>query len=100
MIGMFSFDIFSVGLLQFYFHINDGLFTLPDSDTVSNSDSKPNGYIVLCRTFHTAQSQIQISIQLPTTGGSVNVNMPLIFHQFNDELFSDFSQYSSIICTH
>ena len=27
-----------------------GLFTLPDSD--SDSDSKPDGYIVLCRNFH------------------------------------------------
>ena len=42
----------------------DALFTLPDSDTDSNSysDCKPNGYIVVCRTFHTAQSQIQIPI--------------------------------------
>ena len=37
-----------------------GLFTLSDSD--SFSDSKPNGYIELCRSFHTAMSQIQIPI--------------------------------------
>ena len=30
------------------------LFTLPDSD--SDSDCRPNGYIALCRTFHTAQT--------------------------------------------
>ena len=32
---------------------SDGLFTLPDSDsgTDSDSDSKPNGYIVLYRTW-------------------------------------------------
>ena len=30
----------------------NGLFTLPDSDSNSDSDSKPNGYIVLCRSFH------------------------------------------------
>ena len=51
----------------------------PDSD--SNSDCKPKGYIVLCRTFHTAQSQIQNSSQLEGTGielelGSVGVIKP------------------------
>ena len=30
----------------------NGLFTLPDLDSDSNSDSKPYGYIVLFRTFH------------------------------------------------
>ena len=37
-----------------------GLFTLmeTDSDTDSDFDSKPDGYIVLCRNFHTAWSQI------------------------------------------
>ena len=44
-------------------HSND-LFTLPDldSDSYSDSDAKPNGYIALCRSVHTAQSQIQIPI--------------------------------------
>ena len=39
-----------------------GLFTLPDSDTDTNSDSNytPNGYIVLCRTFHIAETRTQI----------------------------------------
>ena len=48
----------------------DGLFTLPysDTDSDSNSDCKLNGYTVLCRTFHTARSQIQI--QILTSGGS------------------------------
>ena len=32
-----------------------GLFTLPDSD--SYLDSKPNGYIAMCRSFHIARSQ-------------------------------------------
>ena len=37
-------------------------FTLPNSDTDTNSDSdsKPNGYIALCRTFHIAQNQTLI----------------------------------------
>ena len=35
-------------------------FTLPDLD--SDSDSKPNGYIALCRSFHTLHSQIPIPI--------------------------------------
>ena len=54
-----------------YSHLcpND-LFTMPhaDPDSDSNSDCKPKGYIVLCRTFHTAQSQIQNSSQLEGTG--------------------------------
>ena len=39
-----------------------GLFTLPYSDTDADpkSDCEPNGYIVLCGTFHTARSQIPI----------------------------------------
>ena len=38
-----------------------GLFTLPDAD--SDSDFKPrNGYIVLCRTFHTAWNRIHIAM--------------------------------------
>ena len=39
---------------------SNGLFTLPDSE--SDSDSKPNGYIALCRSFQTAWSRIQIPI--------------------------------------
>ena len=31
-------------------HMYNGLFTLLDPD--SDSDSKPDGYIVLCRSFH------------------------------------------------
>ena len=37
-----------------------GLFTLPDSDSDSNSNFC--GYIALCKSFHTARSQIQIPI--------------------------------------
>ena len=33
---------------EFNLNMSNGLFTLPDSD----SDSKPYGYIVLCRSFH------------------------------------------------
>ena len=33
-----------------------GAFTLPDTN--SDSDSKANGYIVICRTFHIAQTRI------------------------------------------
>ena len=42
----------------------NGLFALSDSDSDSDSDlnCKPNGYIVLCKSSHTAQSQIQIQI--------------------------------------
>ena len=42
----------------------NGLFTLPDMDSCnnSNSDSKPDGYIVLYRTCSLAQSQIWIHI--------------------------------------
>ena len=32
------------------------------SDSETDSGCKPNGYIVLCRIFHTAQSQIEIPI--------------------------------------
>ena len=36
----------------------NGWFTFPDPDpdSYSDSDCKPNGCIVLCRTFHTAES--------------------------------------------
>ena len=45
--------------------------------TLLDPDSKPNGYIELCRSFHTAQSQIQILIQLPNTGmGSESESVP------------------------
>ena len=39
----------------------NGPFTLYDLDTNSDSDlhCKPNGYIALCRTFHTSWSRIQ-----------------------------------------
>ena len=37
------------------------LFTLPDLD--SDSECRPNGYIVICGTFHTVWSHIQIPIQ-------------------------------------
>ena len=42
----------------------NGSFALLNSDTDSdsNSDCKPNSYIVLCRTFHTTHRQIQIPI--------------------------------------
>ena len=66
-----------------------GLFTLPhwDTDSNSNSNCKPNGYILLRRTFHTGQSQIQIPILTANNSygigigtrigtGSVNINKP------------------------
>ena len=45
-------------------HRSNGLFTLLDLDSDSDSDldSKPNGCIALCGSFHTAQSRIQIPI--------------------------------------
>ena len=39
---------------------HNGLFTLSDLD--SDSGSKPSGYIAQCRSFHIAQSPIQIPI--------------------------------------
>ena len=39
---------------------HNDLFTLQNSGSVS--DPKPNGYIALCRSVHTAHSQIQIPI--------------------------------------
>ena len=55
----------------------NGLFTLLDSD----SDCKPNGYIELCRTFHTAELDSDSSPncrvqELDWESGSVNVNKP------------------------
>ena len=41
----------------------------------SDSDSTPNGYVVLCRTFHTIPSQVQIPILLSTVMGSESVNV-------------------------
>ena len=66
----------------------NGLFTLKVSDSNSNSDCKPNGYIVIYRTFRIAHSQIQIPIPtadyrngigigLESKSASVNVNKPL-----------------------
>ena len=62
-----------------------GLFTLPDSDTDSNSDwtYKPNGYILPCRTFHTARSPTAEyrhgnGIGSESESGSVNVNRSLM----------------------
>ena len=42
--------------------VSNDLFTLPDLGTDSNSDLdfKPNGYVALCRTFHTGWSRIRI----------------------------------------
>ena len=69
----------------------NGLFTLPDSDTDSNSDSdcKPNGNIVQCRTIHTAWSEIQIPTLTANyigsesgselESGSINVNTPELY---------------------
>ena len=54
----------------------------------SNSQSKHNCYIVFCRTFQTAQSQIHISIplssaQMESESGSLNVNEPLQLLHFS-----------------
>ena len=53
----------------------NGSFTLPNSDTDSDSssDCKPNGYIVLCRTFHTTQCQIQIPILIANCRNGIEV---------------------------
>ena len=52
-----------------------GSFTLleTDSGTDLDSDSKPNGYIVLCRTFHTAHGDSPYSLFLCRTGIQVRV---------------------------
>ena len=53
----------------------NGLFTLPDSD----SNCKPHGYIVLCRTFHSAWNQISVRLESgsESESGSIdNINKP------------------------
>ena len=60
----------------------NGSFTLADSDagTDSDSDSKPNGYIVLCRTFHITWTRIPTSyfcVGQESKSVSGNVNEPL-----------------------
>ena len=49
---------------------------LPDSDldSDSNSDCEPSDHIILCRTFHTAHSRIQILI-LKAQYRDVSVNI-------------------------
>ena len=37
-----------------------GLFALAETDSDTDLDSKTNGYIVPCRTFHIAQTRIRI----------------------------------------
>ena len=49
-----------INILDILDNIFYGLFTLPDSD--SDLDSKPNGYIALCRCFQTVRSKNQIPI--------------------------------------
>ena len=53
-------------------YILNSLFTLPDS----NSDSKPSGYIGLYRSFHTAQSQIQIPILTANYKNGIGIPSP------------------------
>ena len=64
-----------------------GSSTLPDSDmdTNSDSDSKPNSYIVLCRTFHIAWTRSRIPTHYFCTGQESesesvpeSVNEPLV----------------------
>ena len=49
---------------------SNGSFTLTETDsgTDSDSDFKPDGYIVLCRTFHIAQTHTWISTPYFCTG--------------------------------
>ena len=55
-----------------------GSFTLTDRPHMnSDSDSKPDGHIVLCRTFHIAKTQTQIPIESKSESVSGNVNEPL-----------------------
>ena len=61
--------------------VTNGVITLPDLD--SDSDSKPSGYIALCRSFHIAHIRFRFQSKLPTTGMgsesesvSHNVNEP------------------------
>ena len=54
---------------------SSGLFTLPDSD--SDSGSKPNRYIALCRSFQTAQSQIQIPILTANYRNGIGIEVRL-----------------------
>ena len=61
-------------------------FTLPNSD--SDSDSKPNGYFALSRSFHSAGSQIQIPILITNyRDGSESESIPeSISHYVNEPL--------------
>ena len=57
-------------------HCN-GLFTLPDSDSDSglDSDSKTNGYIALCRSFHIELSHIQVQILTPNYRKGIGIKV-------------------------
>ena len=48
-----------------HMHVCNGSFTLTETDSDPDSDSKPSGYIVLHRTFHIAVTQTPIL--LPTS---------------------------------
>ena len=47
-----------------------------DSDSDLDSDSKPNGYIALYRSFHTAQIQIPILTANYRNGIKIRVHEP------------------------
>ena len=65
-------------ILQFIFsHVFNGLFTLPDPDSDSNSDCKPNGYIERCRTFHTARNRTQIPIPTAQYRNGIGINIEI-----------------------
>ena len=68
-----------------FIHTN-GLFTLPDLDSVSDSssDSKPDGYITLYRTFHIAQSKIQIPILTTNYRNWIRIRVCLL--QYNSAM--------------
>ena len=75
---------------------SNGLFPLTESD--SDSDSKPYRYIVLCRSFSTARTQI--GIQIPFLSGYCThfreeslsqgqISNPITFFQSGDQSLNE-----------
>ena len=57
-----------------------GLFTLPDPDSDSYLDCKPNGYIVICRTFYTTWMWLELGLELESA--SLTRNKPWQINTF------------------
>ena len=70
-----------------------GLFALSDSN--SDSHSKPNGYIALCRYFHIARSQIQIPILTANYRNGIEIRVHPAMRHNGDESFFDLRKCST-----